>query len=115
MGIRKRIVDMLRFSTPFDEPCGVESLQARGNSGQLLLFQLRQLRHADLAGGEPRQQSKPGWFAECPKHRRGIIELTRMRQLRPRAGRMMMVLAGLLAHRRSITPTNDGICSLGRY
>src|SRR6267378_1217095 len=70
-----------RFPPPFDEPRSVESLEASGNGGQFLVFQFRQFRDADLTGGKPRQQSKPGWFAESPEHCRRIIELTGMRQL----------------------------------
>jgi hypothetical protein len=103
MVVRKRIVDVFCFPTPFDEPRGVESLEASGNGGQFLVFQFRQFRDADLTGGKPRQQSKPGWFAERPEHCRRIIELTGMRQLWPGA---------LLAHQCSIIPSTDGTYSL---
>ena len=111
MVVRKRIVDVFCFPTPFDEPRGVESLEASGNGGQFLVFQFRQFRDADLTGGKPRQQSKPGWFAESPEHCRRIIELTGMRQLWPGAGRVVGVLTGslLLAHQCSIIPNTDGM------
>lgn len=114
MAVRKGVVDVFCFPPPFNEPRGVESLEASGNGAQFLVFQFCQFRHADLAGGKPRQQLKPGWFAESPEHCRRIIELTGMRQLWPGAGRVVGVLTGslLLAHQCSIIPSTDGMYSL---
>src|ERR1700737_5301800 len=74
MAVRKRMVDVFCFPPPFDEPRGVESLEASGNGAQFLVFQFCQFRHTDLAGGKPRQQSKPGCFTESREHCRRLLE-----------------------------------------
>jgi hypothetical protein len=51
---------------PFDEPRGVESLEASGNGAQVLVFQFRRFRHADLAGGKPSSAVEAGMVRREP-------------------------------------------------
>jgi hypothetical protein len=111
MLVRKSIENVLRLSPAFHQPDGVERLETGGYSGELFIFQLRQLRYAYFSVGEPCQQPKPGRVTERAKHGGRIVKLAPGRR-RCRSPGWVVVLASafvLTGHFYSITPMTLGM------
>src|SRR5712691_7508050 len=113
--VGERVVDVLGFAPPPDQPRRMERLQTRRYGGDLFTLVFGQLGNAGFTLGEPHQEAQPLGVAERPKNRRPGLDLRPRRQANRRA-RRMPAMHGISVNDgfHYIVPSIHGIIGMGR-